>query len=180
MSSSELKSKIWIFRDYLRCSGCRLCEVACSLAKEGAIWPEASRVRVFMLAPGVEFPQLCSQCDDYPCVENCPVNALSVDDDTGAVVVDEEKCTGCGLCIDACPGKIPHLHPSKNKALICDLCGGDPECVKVCVEAGYMALRVVQRDLITSSCTKTYARHPREIARDLAVNLFGEFAEELI
>ena len=90
MSSQK---RIWIVRDYLKCSGCRKCEIACSLFHENKIWPEASRIRVFMLVPGVEVPHLCAQCDDYPCVESCPVNALSVSEETGAVLVDKEKCT---------------------------------------------------------------------------------------
>ncbi|MEM2803268.1 MAG: 4Fe-4S dicluster domain-containing protein, partial [Nitrososphaerota archaeon] len=42
MSKSD---KVWIARDFLKCSGCRLCEIVCSLHHEGRIWPEASRVR---------------------------------------------------------------------------------------------------------------------------------------
>ncbi|MGQ9461025.1 MAG: 4Fe-4S dicluster domain-containing protein, partial [Candidatus Bathyarchaeaceae archaeon] len=37
---------IWVVRDYLKCSGCRKCEIACSLFHEKRIWPEASRIRV--------------------------------------------------------------------------------------------------------------------------------------
>ena len=48
----------WIARDYLKCSGCRKCEIACSLFHEKRIWPEASRIRVFMLVPGAEVTTL--------------------------------------------------------------------------------------------------------------------------
>jgi Fe-S-cluster-containing dehydrogenase component len=105
------------------------------------------------------------------------VSALSPSEGTGAVLVDREKCIGCGECIDACPGKIPHIHPAENYALICDLCGGDPECVKVCREGGWDVLKIVQRD--DESC-HLYARTPEEITRDLVVNLYGEIGEELI
>ncbi|MEM2207028.1 MAG: 4Fe-4S dicluster domain-containing protein, partial [Sulfolobales archaeon] len=108
------------------------CEVVCALKHEGIIWPEASRVRVFEYVPGITIPQLCSQCSDYPCVNSCPTNALSVDEATGAVKVDESKCIKCGSCVEACPGRIPRILPHKNAVLICDLCGGDPECAKVC------------------------------------------------
>ncbi len=169
----------WIIRDYLRCSGCRRCEIACSLHHEGKMWPEASRVRVFMLVPGVEIPHLCAQCHDYPCVSACPVGALSVSDETGAVLVDKEKCTSCGLCIDACPGNIPFLHPGDSKAVICDLCGGDPQCVKVCQDAKFNALWVV-RTRRGSFNKKLFAQTPEELTRDVATNLYGEKAEELI
>jgi len=50
----------------------------------------------------------------------------------GAVVVDEEKCTGCGLCVMACPYGAVRLDPVTGKAIKCDLCGGEPVCVKHC------------------------------------------------
>ena len=128
--------------------------------------------------PGLEVPHLCAQCDDAPCIESCPVSALSLDDYTGAVLVDEEACTSCGNCITACPGTIPYLHPTTKKALICNLCGGDPECVKVCVEAGYHAIRLVQEDV--GAQKKLHALNPYIIAKDLAINLFGEKGEEVI
>jgi len=168
---------VWIARDLSRCSGCRKCEIACSLFHENRIWPEASRIRVFMLVPGVEFPHFCAQCKEYPCVKSCPTEALSISRKTNAVLVDEEKCVACGNCIDACPGKVPHMHPTKNYILICDLCGGDPECVKVCREGGWNVLETVPRKDFTYSL---YARTPEEITRDLAVKLYGESGEEFL
>lgn len=173
---------IWIARDYLRCSACRRCEIACSLHHEKRIWPEASRIRVFMLVPGAEVPHLCAQCHDYPCVEACPADALSVSRETGAVLVDREKCTACGLCIEACPGRIPHLHPTENYALICDLCGGDPRCVKACQEGRWNALWVVDRGEEEDGDVsyRLYARRPEEVTRDLVVGLYGEAGEGLV
>jgi len=105
------------------------------------------------------------------------VDALSVDSN-GAVIVDREACTSCSLCIKACPGQIPTLHPGDNKANICDLCGGDPKCVEVCVEADYNALTIVDEG--PSIHRKLYSRHPVETAKDLAVMMFGEKGEEVI
>ena len=173
-----MSKPIWIVRDYLKCSGCRTCEIACSLHHEGWIWPEASRIRVFMPFPGLEVPHLCTQCDDYPCVKSCPFEALSIDEKTTAVLVDRGKCTGCGLCIRACPGSIPFLHPKDGKATICDLCGGDPECTKVCTEARYNAIYVVYEG--RNVHRKLFSRHPIDVAKDIAVNLFGEKGEEVL
>ena len=172
-----MSGRIWIMRDYIRCSGCRRCEIVCSLSHEGKIWPEASRIRIFAPFPGLEVPHLCAQCDDYPCVKACPADALSVDEKTGAVIVNKEKCTGCGVCIESCPGKIPYIHPTENYAVICDLCGGKPKCVEVCTEAGYNALRLTDDPGIHK---KVHAVEPEVIAKDLAVNLFGEKGEEVI
>jgi len=172
------EEKIWISRDYQRCTGCRRCEIACTLWHENQIWPEASRVRVFMLVPGVEVPHICAQCTDYPCVKSCPFDALSVNEETSAVKVSKEKCTACGACIKACPGNIPHLHPKENYILICDLCNGNPQCAKACTDAGYDALRTVKEKPRISH--NLFASKPEEVTRDLAENLFGEKAKELI
>lgn len=42
----------------------------------------------------------CIGCGE--CVEVCPVDALSLDNEEKAVV-DEDTCTSCGLCISTCP-----------------------------------------------------------------------------
>jgi len=162
--------QIFILRDPLRCSGCRLCEVACSLHHEGTVWPEASRIRVFELYPGVDVPQTCAQCRDYPCIKACGQAALRVDEKTGAVIVDEAKCTGCGDCVRACPGKVMRLHPKTGKAMVCDLCGGEPECVKACQDAGFHALQVVPYE---SVALKIYSIFPEEVARRLHETLYG-------
>ncbi len=174
---AEDNSQIWIARDYSRCSGCRKCEIACSLSHENKLWPEASRVRVFMLVPGAEFPHLCTQCQDYPCVKTCPSKALSVNEKTAAVAVNNEKCIGCGKCIKACPGKIPHVHPATKKILICDLCNGSPKCAQVCQEGGWGCLKIVERE---DHAYKLYARTPEETSRNLAVKLYGEKGEEFL
>lgn len=171
------KEPIWIARDLARCSGCRKCEIACSLFHENRIWPDASRIRVFMLVPGLEFPHFCAQCEDYPCVAACPVKALSVSDKTGAVLVDDKTCTACGLCIGACPGSVPHMHPREKHVVICDLCNGNPQCVKVCRQGSWNVLRVVERG---DEPYRLYARKPNEITRDLAAKIYGEIGEEYL
>jgi Fe-S-cluster-containing hydrogenase component 2 len=174
---AKKKEPIWIARELSKCSGCRKCEIACSLFHENRIWPEASRIRVFMLVPGADFPHFCTQCRDYPCVHACPVEALSVSKDTGAVVVNVETCIACGKCIAACPGRIPHMHPNGKYILICDLCGGDPQCVKVCREGGWNVLKMVDRK---DYAYELYSRQPEEVTRDLAVKIYGEKAEEFL
>ena len=130
-----------------------------------------------MLVPGVEFPHFCVQCEDYPCVEACPVEALSIDSKTGAVLLHKEECPGCGQCVEACPGRVPHMHPEENFILICDLCDGDPQCVKVCQEGGWNVLKIVQRK---NYAYKLYSHTPEEITRDLAVKLYGETGEKFL
>ncbi len=176
--SSGKSSPIWIARDYLNCSGCRLCEVACSVKHEKKIWPEASRIRVFMLVPTIEIPHLCTQCDDPPCIPSCPVKALSVSKETGAILVNAETCISCGKCIDACPGRVPFLHPTNKKAVICDLCGGSPECAKVCQEGRYNALWVASK--APNPSYKLYAKTPERPTVEIATRLYGDKAKELV
>jgi anaerobic carbon-monoxide dehydrogenase iron sulfur subunit len=166
------QGQVWIKRDYTQCSGCRRCEIACSLFHEKRIWPEASRVRVFMFIPGIEIPHLCFQCDDPKCVEACPEGALSVNGQTGAINVNDSSCTACGLCIDACPGRVPHLHPDGNRIVICDLCGGDPECAKTCTEGKWNALSITQ--VGKAGMMKDQPRTPQELTRETGTTILGE------
>jgi Fe-S-cluster-containing dehydrogenase component len=110
-------------------------------------------------------------------VASCPVDALSVSKKTAAVLVDAEKCIACGKCIVACPGRIPHLHPKDKRVVICDLCNGDPQCVKVCREGSWDVLRTVSRK---GENYGLYARRPEEVTRDLAAKIYGEEAEEYL
>ncbi len=178
--SAPTGRRIFILRDPHRCSGCRLCEVACSLHHEDTVFPEASRIRVIELIPGIDVPHLCAKCPDYPCLKACQregYNAIRVDEATGAPIVDADKCTGCGACIRACPGKVPRLHPVTRKALICDLCGGDPACVKACRDAGYNALIAVpetDRDLF-----ELYSVMPQFLVERLKETYYGEHGGEM-
>jgi Fe-S-cluster-containing dehydrogenase component len=129
-----------------------------------------------MLVPGVEIPHLCVQCHDYPCVEACPTEALSVSPETEAVLVDKEKCIACGRCTEACPGKIPFIHPADNYVVICDLCDGNPKCVEACAEGMWNALEKTKKD--DSHGFKLYAKTPEEITRQVAAQLYGEGWEE--
>ena len=131
----------WIGRNIADCTGCRLCEIACSLVKEQTIQPGISRISVRQYYPGVEFPVVCYQCGaEAKCVEACPVDALAVDTSKNlqTISIDTTKCTRtaqnseCTLCLDECPGLVVNFHPKTKAPLICDMCGGDPECVKVC------------------------------------------------
>jgi len=131
-----------------------------------------------MLVPGAEVPHLCVQCEDYPCVTSCSTEALSVNNRTGAVLVDEEKCIACGACIEACPGKVPHLHPTKKTILICDLCSGHPQCTKICQEGNWDALTTVTRS--SWQIYKVHARKPEEITREIVQNLYGENGKEYV
>jgi len=47
-------------------------------------------------------PLPCFQCENAPCVNVCPVGA-TLHTPEGTVLIDQERCIGCRLCIAACP-----------------------------------------------------------------------------
>lgn len=115
------------------CAGCRACELICSFTHERKFSDLLSRIHVDKVdEDGIDRPLVCRQCGNARCVEACPSGALSRNPETRCVVVDETRCSGCGTCADACPFGAVAFHPETRVPLICDLCGGDPECVRRC------------------------------------------------
>lgn len=115
------------------CSGCRSCETACSFFHTGSFCGTNAKIQIQKVEEeGRDIPYVCRQCGNAPCIESCPSGALYKNPETKAVLVDEEKCIGCRKCEKSCPFGSIHFNKS-NKPIICDLCGGDPACVKRCV-----------------------------------------------
>jgi len=113
-----------------RCTGCRLCELMCSLKHANVFSPDRARIRVVSFEGGIDIPATCTQCG--LCLEKCPLDLIKLNDGTGAITIDEERCTGCGVCVDWCPIGAITTDPKTSKALKCDLCSGSPECVRYC------------------------------------------------
>jgi Fe-S-cluster-containing hydrogenase component 2 len=112
-----------------KCSGCRECSLACSLKKFGECNPKKAAITVVRDEFNrYEIPIVCLQCDEPLCMKFCHQNAYYVKD--GVVVRDEDRCIGCRMCVMMCPyGTITSID---NEIIKCDLCDGDPQCVKYC------------------------------------------------
>ncbi|MDH3190467.1 MAG: 4Fe-4S dicluster domain-containing protein [Acidimicrobiia bacterium] len=109
---------------------------------------------------GTQFlPTPCLQCQNPPCVNVCPVGA-TFSTPEGVVLIDQERCIGCRICMAACPydrrffnwGDPPippealladysadHQVPaSKGTVMKCDMCpdlaraGTLPYCAQAC------------------------------------------------
>jgi len=128
----------YLFAERQNCTGCRACEYACSSYHEGLVRPAASRIHVRKYRGIVDVPVICHHCDDAPCIAACPTNppAIQKDPDTNGITLNSKACLGskCLKCQEACPSEFIRVHPDTGKPLMCDLCGGDPECVKACAE----------------------------------------------
>ncbi len=129
--------------DLRKCIGCQACTAACKFENNV---PNA----VFRtLVPDVEIgrypdtrraflPRLCNHCKHPSCIEVCPAGATWQRRD-GIVVVDNERCIGCGACVDACPYDARFMNPVTKTADKCNFCaqrtdqGLLPACVETCV-----------------------------------------------
>lgn len=113
--------------NYLGCTGCRICELVCSVKNEGVFSAQLSRIRVYPFPPGLDVPVVCVQCDKAPCIEACPLGLLSRDPGSGSVVIQDELCNGCGSCVGACPIQAIFMHSTRHVAINCHLCQGEPD-----------------------------------------------------
>ncbi|MEX0343911.1 MAG: molybdopterin-dependent oxidoreductase [Rhizobiaceae bacterium] len=132
--------------DLERCIGCKSCEAACK--QEHGLTPGAYRTKVLWLEdsrpevspPTLFLPVMCQHCERPACLRACPVNpkVISRDEETGVVSVDQDRCTGCGECVTACPYGAVGFDAGENKAVKCNLCaerradGMIPACASVC------------------------------------------------
>ena len=79
-------SKKVLFIDFEKCTGCRTCEVACSLRNEGICNPALSRITIVKWEEmGIDVPMVCQQCENPPCRSVCPKFCQSPNDTAGSI-----------------------------------------------------------------------------------------------
>lgn len=140
--------------DFTKCTGCRICELACSAWHEGRFQPSLARLKIIKYDDlGVDIPNICGPCETAPCVDVCPVFAMRRDPITKMTYLDEDKCILCKSCAGACVNGVILLDTEKMRIIKCDHCGGNPECAKVC-PTGAIAYG-------PSSSIKTVDRHAK-------------------
>ncbi len=133
--------------DELKCVGCGICQMACSMHHFGVINKDLSRIQVrkYLLPLPKAVQTTCVQCppEERECEKACPLNppAIYLDKDSLHMVVDEERCLGekCLLCKKACSADAIRFYPSVTpKPFLCDLCdtenkgNREPQCVDIC------------------------------------------------
>ncbi len=144
MSSTKFEARKFVVVNPDKCTGCGICEYACAIEKEESLGnPMCSRIRVIRMAPLFNFALACKACEDAPCVKSCPEKALTQSEKTGTIIVKDNQCKGCDWCVQACPHGGIMIHSETGKAVTCDLCNGEPQCVEFCPEE---ALELVSND----------------------------------
>jgi Fe-S-cluster-containing hydrogenase component 2 len=112
-----------------KCTGCGICEMVSSIAKNKVVNPKKARIRVKDMYPIPGYPVVCIQCNDPLCKKTCPGGAIKINEN-GTVIINYNKCTKCMKCVDACPFDTMFIYVQDGKPIKCDLYGGDPQCVK--------------------------------------------------
>jgi len=137
-----MRKNIFIF-DMNKCVGCHACVVAC-MNENGFQFPEQWR-NIHKSSPS-HFPHLplfylslaCNHCEEAPCLKNCPAQAYSRDEKTGAIIHHSDKCIGCKYCTWACPYDAPKFNPAKGIIEKCTFCNHriednlKPACANLC------------------------------------------------
>ncbi len=133
--------------DATKCIDCKACMAACKVANDvpdgqwrnwikpgnGTPMPGLIDDSIARFQPGA-----CMHCEKPTCVDACPTGATYKDKETGAVIIDEGLCIGCGNCIPACPYDARFRNAAKRKADKCNYCpdrraqGIPPACVDTC------------------------------------------------
>lgn len=126
------------------CIGCRLCEIYCivehsnpkDILKSFKKGRSRTLPRIIVEERGnIAFALQCRHCEDPFCLEACISGALYRDNNTGAILLNKDKCVGCWMCIMVCPfGAIQRESNHKMISSKCDLCIGReiPVCVERC------------------------------------------------
>lgn len=134
------------------CIGCKTCIVACrnyhGLVDNETAMPgkipfylrvESKREGSYPMISASHRVIPCQHCKSAKCMKACPSGAISKDEQTGIVHIDQEKCTGAKKCIEDCPWGVIQFNEAGGFAHKCDLCydrvvfGEMPVCAEVCM-----------------------------------------------
>ncbi|MFC2032195.1 4Fe-4S dicluster domain-containing protein [Chloroflexota bacterium] len=133
--------------DEMKCVGCGICQMACSMKHFGLINKDLARIQVrkYLLPLPKAVQVTCQQCvdEERECEKVCPITpaAIYFDKDLLHMVIDAERCLGknCMQCREACSAKAVRIYPSLSPTpFVCDLCDTendgniDPQCINVC------------------------------------------------
>jgi Fe-S-cluster-containing hydrogenase component 2 len=116
-------------------------------------------------ADGLYIPMTCQQCQDAPCLNVCPVKAISRNEESAKVTVDYDVCIGCRSCVGVCPFGAMSFNPTDKRVFKCDHCDGDPQCVRFCEEK---AVDFIEADKVTINKRRKAAERVSTASKDAA------------
>ncbi len=103
--------------DQKRCMGCRACVAACAV--ENHFTPEAPwnvmieyEVGTYPTVKKIYNTMNCMHCEQPSCKAACDaVGAKAISKNQfGVVLIDYDKCIGCGYCAAVCPYGVPQMN----------------------------------------------------------------------
>lgn len=110
------KGRRWaMLIDLRKCVGCHACTVACMSENKlppGVVYRPVKEFQrgAYPNPRRIFVPRPCMQCDNPPCVAECPKpgkgGATWKETEgvgAGLVRIDYKECIGCGSCVPACP-----------------------------------------------------------------------------
>jgi Fe-S-cluster-containing hydrogenase component 2 len=180
------KGPAFIECDEMRCVGCGICQMACSMKHHGVINKELARIQVrkYLLPLPKAVQVTCVQCPEAEreCEKTCPVSppAVHFDKNLLHMVIEKDRCIGneCLQCLEACSAKAIRAYPSVSSTpFVCDLCDTendghrDPQCVNVC-PYGALNLLSSQEHRFDYSVQDIRRKHADEKAELIAKRLY--------
>lgn len=195
--------------DTRRCDGCTSlgvppqCTQYCIWGRfvpEGQQWLEVFPAEEGFAEAGIRYLAApCMQCQNAPCANVCPVGA-TFHTPEGVVLIDQERCIGCRLCMAACPYdrrffnwdepvqpaavkrrpySVQTQAPAiKGTVMKCDFCtdraeaGGQPYCIEGCPH-GALYFGDLEEDIATNG------QDIVQLSRFLQENQAVRYKEEL-
>ncbi len=139
VKAEKMSKRYSMVIDVTKCYGCMACVAACAGENNVPIGYFRTWVERIVKPEGnvIFVPKQCNHCENPPCLPPCPTGA-TYRDENGVVLVDDEKCIGCGACVQACPYGARFMNPIKGTADKCTFCDHRlkknllPACVEAC------------------------------------------------
>ena len=114
-----------------KCSGCRICELICSLFHLDVMNPMKSAVRIHDddLGTSMKTPVLCRQCKKMTCLDG---EGIDESGEKAKFIWEIDRAERCPF---------NSLQVFAGQSYHCDLCGGRPQCVLHCTTGALVTKR---------------------------------------